>query len=108
MLDWQLTAAVLAVVLLLIAAVGVWRYTRPVMFVWIGLLIAVPAAGLAWYAISPGPAPDLKQPLWLLAYIPVVVALVAAVWVTLWIFAQRRALNMRSLALVSIGILVTF
>ena len=108
MLDWQLTAAVLAVVLLLIAAVGVWRYTRPVMFVWIGLLIAVPAAGFAWYAISPGPAPDLSRPLWLLAYIPVAVALVAAVWVAVWIFAQRRALEMRRLALVSIGMLVTF
>ncbi len=108
MIDWRFTAGLLAITLVAIASVGVWRYTRPVMFVWIGLLIAIPAAGFAAYALVPGPVPDLRRPFWLVAFIPTIAALVATVWIAIWMVAQRRALQMRSLQLASIGMLVTF
>lgn len=56
---WQLTAATVSVVFVLIGAVGLIRLTRLATLVLVLSFLVVPALGLAVFAVSPGPMGDL-------------------------------------------------
>jgi hypothetical protein len=104
---WQLAAALLAAVLILAALVGLLRYPRPTMVVVVGLLLAFPAAGLAAYAMVPGPTPDPGPLLWL-AFIPTVGGIVVGVWMLAWMSARRSSLTFSNLEVLSNGAVVAY
>ena len=104
---WQLTAGFLAALLLCIGVVGFIRYSRPTMLVILGLLIVIPAAGFAAYAIAPGPQPHPTTLLWL-AFVPAAVGLGAGTWMLAWMSARRDALTFQNIELLSNGTLIAY
>lgn len=104
---WQLTAGFLAAILVLIGAVSLVRYSRPVMLVILGFVLVIPAAGWAAYAIVPGPPPHPGLLLWL-AFIPAIAGLAVGVWMLAWMSARRDALTFANIELLSNGTLVVY
>jgi len=107
LLVWQLTAGFLAAILVLIGAVSLVRYSRPVMLVVLGFVLLIPAAGWAAYAIVPGPAPHPGLLVWL-AFIPAIAGLAVGVWMLAWMNARREALTFANIELLSNGTLVVY
>ena len=102
---WQLVAGFTAVLLVLSAAIGLARYPRPIMGIVLGLLLAIPTAGLVAYAAIPGPSPELDSRSEL-AFIPVLAGLGAGVWMLVWMRRRRAALTLSSVERLSNGAVV--
>lgn len=104
---WQLAAAFIAFTFVVLGAVAVLRYPRPIMGVLLVLLLGLPTVGLATYAVDPGPPPDPGPLLWL-AFIPAVGGLVAGAWMLVFMTSRRESLTMANLELLSNGTLVVY
>jgi hypothetical protein len=104
---WQLTAGFLAATFVLTGAVALVRYSRPVMFVALGVTVGIPTIALATYAIDPGPTPEPGPVLWV-AFVPAVAALGAGVWMLAFMSQRRAALTFDQMELLSNGTLVAF
>jgi hypothetical protein len=104
---WQLAAGLLAGTFVLIGAIALLRYPRPLMFVMLGLLLVIPTAGLAAYAVVPGPAPQPGLVLWL-AFIPALAGIGTGVWMLAWVATRRSSLTIANLEVLSNGSLVAF
>ena len=100
----QLMAAFIAILLLLVAAAGLVRSTSPVVPAAIGLLIVIPFAGFAAYAIVPGPPPNFT--LLPFAGLAVSIALTAGVWMVGLMVTRRGPLGLQSLASIGIATVV--
>ena len=84
---YRIVAAVVALILVLVCAVGFIRYPRPLMVVPVMLLVAVPAAAFALFAVRNDPVSAPTALTWL-AYAPVLAGLAAGVAM---LAAMRRA-----------------
>jgi hypothetical protein len=104
---WQLAAGFLAAIFALMAVAGFLRYPRPLMVVVIALLLRIPIAGLAGYALIPGPPPHPGALLWL-AFVPAVAGLAAGVWMLAWMSMRRASLTFANLELLSNGTLISY
>ena len=104
---WQLAAGFLAVLMVVIGAVSLIRYSRPVMLVILGFVLLIPALGWAAYAFVPGPPPSFGPLLWL-AFIPALAGLAGGVWMLAWMSARRDALTFANIELLSNGTLVVY
>lgn len=93
--------------LLLIGAVALLRYSRPMMLIMLGFVIVIPALGWAAYAIEPGPVPNPGLLLWL-AFIPAIAGIVAGVWMLRWMSARRATLTVGNIERLSNGTLVVY
>ena len=103
----QLAAGFLAATFALLALIGFLRYPRPLMVVVVALLLGIPIAGLAAYAVTPGPAPHPGPLLWL-AFIPAVAGVAAGVWMLAWMSRRRSSLTFANLELLSNGTLISY
>ncbi len=104
---WQLTAAFLAVIFVLIGTVALVRFPRPLMLVTLGLILVIPTLAVGTYAIAPGPVPQPGTLLWL-AFIPALAGLAAGAWMLAWMAQRRDSLNVSQIELMSNGMLVAF
>ncbi|HYM97863.1 MAG TPA: SRPBCC family protein [Candidatus Sulfotelmatobacter sp.] len=102
---WQLTAAFVAAALLGVAAIALLRSATPVIAVALALLVAIPCAGFAAYAIVPGPAPRFGSGL-TAAYVSALVAFGAGVWIVVAGAARRAPLTASWLASLTLGMIV--
>ena len=84
---YRIVAAVVALILVLVCAVGFIRYPRPLMVVPVTLLVAVPAAAFAVFAVRDDSVSAPTAVTWL-AYVPVLAGLAAGMAM---LAAMRRA-----------------
>ena len=97
---WQLAAGTFAAVLAVLGALALIRTKGPIVAVMAGLLIAVPFAGFAAYAIVPARTPNLDGIL--VAWIPALIALAGGA-ITVATVAGRRPLTGPRLFAASVG-----
>lgn len=103
----QLAAGFIAFTFIVLGAVAMLRYPRPIMAVLLLLLLGFPTLGLAAYAIDPGPPPDPGVLLWL-AFVPAIGGLVAGTWMLVFMTRRRQSLTMANIELLSNGTLVLY
>ena len=101
---WQLAAGGIAVILALLSVFALVRSRGPLLGVMLGLLVAVPLAGFAAYAVVPGRTPDLDSIL--LAWIPALIALGGAAAVLAVALTRRGPLSRSTLAVLTAGTIV--
>src|SRR5262249_14814468 len=104
---WQLTAGFLAAMLVLVGVGAYIRYTRPVMLVVLGFIIAIPTLGWAGYAVVPGPVPEPGGLLWL-AFVPAIAGVAVGAWMLAFMAARRSALTFETIELLSNGTLFVY
>jgi hypothetical protein len=100
----QLAAGLIAGLLAVVSVFGLLRAKGPLVLVMLGLLVGIPLAGFAAYVIVPGREPDFDA--MLLAGIPALIALGAAILVYSVIGVRRGPLTRRTVTILTTGTIV--